>query len=63
MPDEQSMKYIIMCGGPSSLWEKPKQLYKIDGKPLVERTIDLLRKRGIRVSDIFITSTNKTIAN
>lgn len=59
MPDEQFMKYIIMCGGPSSLWEKPKQLYKIDGKPLVERTIDLLRKREIRVSDIAITSTNK----
>jgi hypothetical protein len=51
------MKYIIMCGGPSSLWKKPKQLYKIDGKPLVQRTIGLLKERGIK--DIAITSTNK----
>jgi len=48
------MIYIIMCGGQYEDFEIPKQLTKINGERLVDRTIRLLRKNGIQ--DIFITS-------
>ena len=54
------MKYLIMCGGPSCKWDLPKQLYEIDGKPLIRRTVELLKAAG--AEDIYITSTNKVFS-
>lgn len=48
------MKYIIMCGGKYWNWPTPKQLVKINGERLVERTIRLLRENGVK--DIAISS-------
>ena len=42
------MRYIIMCGGKYPEWETPKQLLKVDGEPIVARTIRLLRENGIK---------------
>ena len=50
------MNYIIMCGGDYTMFETPKQLLKVNGEPLVERTIRLLRKNGIK--DIYISTNN-----
>lgn len=50
------MKYIIMCGGDYKFWDAPRQLTKINGEPIVARTIRLLRENG--VSDIAISSNN-----
>ena len=51
-------KYIIMCGGNyETYFDKPRQLEVVNGEILVERTIRLLRKHGIK--DISI-STNYT---
>jgi len=52
------MKYIIMCGGVSTTWEGTgiRQLTKVKGEALVERTIRLLREAG--VTDIAISSNN-----
>lgn len=41
------MKYIIMCGGKYPKFDKPKQLLKVNGEVLVERTIRLLKANGI----------------
>lgn len=51
------MKYIIMAGGDYKEWETPKQLIKINGEVLIERTIRLLRENGIK--DIAISTNNK----
>ena len=48
------MRYIIMCGGEYPHLKIPKWLYKINGEPLIERTIRLLREAG--VEDIAISS-------
>ena len=48
------MKYIIMCGGKYSNFKTPKQLTVINGERLVDRTIRLLKERGIE--DICISS-------
>lgn len=48
------MKYVIMCGGKYHNWPTPKQLVKINGERLVERTIRLLRENGVK--DIAISS-------
>ena len=48
------MKYIILCGGVYDKWKEPKHLTKINGEPIVERTIRLLRENGVR--DIAISS-------
>lgn len=48
------MKYIIMCGGEYTAWEKPRQLQRIQGEPIVARTIRLLKDNG--VEDIYISS-------
>lgn len=50
------MKYIIMCGGTYKKWETPRQLFPINGEPIVARTIRLLRENG--VEDIAISSNN-----
>lgn len=50
------MKYIIMCGGIYEKWETPRQLFPINGEPIVARTIRLLKEAGI--SDIAISSDN-----
>lgn len=48
------MKYIIMCGGSYPGWETPRQMIKIQGEPVVARTIRLLRETG--VEDIYIST-------
>lgn len=48
------MKYILMCGGVLTSWDKPRQLTEIKGEPIVERTIRLLRENG--VDDIAIST-------
>lgn len=47
------MRYIIMCG---AIGDDPRHLWKINGEPIVCRTIRLLRERG--VTDIAISSNN-----
>lgn len=46
-----------MCGGTYDFWEKPRHLTKINGEPIVARTIRLLKENG--VADIAISSNNK----
>lgn len=41
------MKYIILCGGEYNEFKTPKQLIKIKGEVLVERTIRQLRENNI----------------
>lgn len=55
------MKYIIMCGGTYTYMKTPKQLLKVKGERLVERTIRLLRENGI--DNIFISSNDKRFDN
>lgn len=50
------MKYIIMAGGEYKEFETPKQLLKVNGEILVERTIRLLKENGI--NDIAISTNN-----
>lgn len=50
------MKYIIMAGGNYTKFETPKQLLKVCGEVIIERTIRLLRKNGI--TDIAISTNN-----
>ena len=50
------MKYIIMCGGNYDNLNTPKQLLKVNGEVLVERTIRLLKENGIK--DIAISTNN-----
>ena len=48
---------IIMCGGRYDTFEKHKALSVINGEPLVERTIRLLKENGI--TDIYISASEK----
>ena len=48
------MKYIILCGGVYDKWKEPKHLTRINGEPIVARTIRLLRENG--VEDLAISS-------
>lgn len=50
------MKYIIMAGGHYEAWETPRHLLKINGEPIIARTIRLLKENGI--TDIAISSDN-----
>lgn len=50
------MKYIIMCGGSYPKFQIPKQLLKINGEVIVERTIRLLKENGI--TNIAISTNN-----
>lgn len=54
------MKYIVMCGGRYSRWKTPRQFLKIQGEPIVARTIRLLRSEGVR--DIAISSNDDRFA-
>ena len=54
------MKYIIMCGGKYSRWKTPRQLLKIQGEPIVARTIRLLKSEGVR--DIAISTNDSRFA-
>ena len=42
------MRYIIMCGGVYNEWETPRQLLKVNGEAIVDRTIRLLRENGVK---------------
>ncbi len=53
------MKYIIMCGGEYKDFKIPKQLLKINGERIVDRTIKLLKENGIDLNDIAISSNDK----
>lgn len=48
------MKYILMCGGNYGSWRTPRQLTKINGEPIITRTMRLLKENGIE--DIAISS-------
>ena len=49
-------RYIIMCGGKYRQWETPRQLLKINGEAIINRTIRLLRENDI--TDIAISTDN-----
>lgn len=52
------MKYIIMCGGKYLKYDnEPKHITKVNGEPLVARTIRLLKEAGIKEEDIGISCT------
>ena len=57
---ENSMKYIIMCGGKYSAWNIPRQLTEINEEPIIARTIRLLKENG--VTDIYISSHDERFA-
>ena len=50
------MKYIIMAGGRYDEFTTPKQLLKVNGEVIIERTIRLLKEN--RIKDIAISTTN-----
>ena len=52
----KDMKYIIMAGGTYTKWDTPRQLLKIDGEMIIERTIRLLKENGVK--DIAISTQN-----
>ena len=52
------MKYIIMCGGTYSKWETPRQLTRINGETLIERTTRLLKMYGVDERDIRVSVSN-----
>ena len=51
------MEYIIMCGGTYPKFKTPKQLLKVNGEVLVERTIRLLRENDI--TDIAVSTNDE----
>jgi len=55
------MKYIILCGTCYKINGVQRQLVKIKGERIVDRTIRLLRSNG--VEDIAITTTSGSFAN
>lgn len=50
-----------MCGGYVCNWATPKHLYKYKGTPIIERTVNLLKKCGIKKEDIIITTSPKWV--
>jgi hypothetical protein len=58
MMSEAGCKIFIACAGSASRWGNyrgvPKQLVPVDGKPILHRTVELLRSRGN--ADIFIVT-------
>jgi NDP-sugar pyrophosphorylase family protein len=51
------MRYIILCGSNhDKINGTPRQLVKIGGERVLDRTIRLLRKNGVK--DIYITATD-----
>lgn len=59
------MIYIIMCGSNNGdvFGEYPRQLSKINGEVIVERTIRLLQESGVDKNDVFISSQNPIFDN
>lgn len=55
------MKYVIMCGGKYDIWETPRQLTKINGETLIERTIRLLRANHVDTNHIYVSTNNEKI--
>ena len=55
------MKYVIMAGGRYDQWAVPRQLTKIKGKTLIERTFLMLWDNGVRASDIYISTNLEAI--
>ena len=55
------MKYIIMCGGKYDIWATPRQLTRIKGKTLIERTFLMLWDNGVRSTDIYISTNIEAI--
>lgn len=39
--------YVIMCGGEYRTWQKPRQLLEINGEPIIQRTVRLLKENGV----------------
>lgn len=50
------MKYIIMCGGKYDTWKYPKHLTRVNGEPVVVRTIRLLTECGVDKKDITVST-------
>ena len=40
-------KFVVMCGGKYTKWDKPRQMIRINGEMVIERTIRLLRENGV----------------
>ena len=56
------MKYVIMADSVNKqFFETPRQLAKINGEPIIKRTVRLLKENG--VDDIIITSHDKRFDN
>ena len=55
------MKYVILANSNDKTFKIPRQLVKINGEPLVERTIRLLKENG--VEDILITASDERFKN
>ena len=47
-----------MCGGVYEYWQTPKQLVKIHGETLIERTVRLLQENGVNKRDIAVSVSN-----
>lgn len=56
MAVDKEKQIIVMCGGQYDLFKKPKQLTEINGEPLLERTLRLLRDNGIQ--NYYISATD-----
>ena len=53
------MRYIIMCGSNhDTINGTPRQLVEIGGERIIDRTIRLLKKYGVKPYDIAITATD-----
>ena len=53
------MKYVLMCGGNyKNFTDLPKHFIKVNGEPIIKRTIRLLKEAGIATENIIITSNN-----
>jgi len=55
------MIYIIMAGGKYEHWELPRQLVRINGETLIQRTARLLEKSGIPHEDIYVSTNVESI--
>ena len=54
-------KYVILADSKNDLFKVPRQLTKINGEPIIKRTVRLLKENGIK--DITITSHDKRFDN
>lgn len=56
----KNIKYVLMCGGNYDRhhFKLPKQLLKVKGERVLDRTIRLLKQNGVNEKDIIISSNN-----